>query len=30
MQVIRPYGATYLKSYWRGFRNTIGDLPAAR
>ena len=25
MQVIRPYGATYLKSYWRGFRNTIGD-----
>ncbi|MBL8112989.1 MAG: TonB-dependent receptor plug domain-containing protein, partial [Acidobacteria bacterium] len=25
MQVVRPYGATYLKNYWRGFRNTIGD-----
>jgi len=25
MQVIRPYGDTYFKNYWRGFRNTIGD-----
>lgn len=25
MEVVRPYGATYLKNYWRGFRNTIGD-----
>lgn len=29
MQVVRAlYGATYLKNYWRGFRNTIGgSLP---
>jgi outer membrane receptor for ferrienterochelin and colicins len=25
MDVVRPYGATYLKNYWRGYRNTIGD-----
>lgn len=25
MDVVRPYGATYVKSYWRGYRNTIGD-----
>ncbi|HVT01896.1 MAG TPA: TonB-dependent receptor [Thermoanaerobaculia bacterium] len=25
MDVIRPYGDTYLKDYWRGYRNTIGD-----
>lgn len=25
MDVIRPYGDTYFKSYWRGYRNTIGD-----
>ncbi len=25
MQVVRPYGPTYFKNYWRGFRNTIGD-----
>lgn len=25
MEVVRPYGATYFKDYWRGFRNTIGD-----
>lgn len=25
MEVIRPYGATYFKNYWRGYRNTIGD-----
>jgi len=25
MEVVRPYGATYLKNYWRGYRNTIGD-----
>ncbi|HXG57920.1 MAG TPA: TonB-dependent receptor [Thermoanaerobaculia bacterium] len=25
MDVVRPWGATYLKNYWRGYRNTIGD-----
>lgn len=25
MEVVRPYGATYFKNYWRGYRNTIGD-----
>lgn len=25
MQPVRPYGATYTKNYWRGYRNTIGD-----
>ena len=25
MDVIRPYGATYFKNYWRGYRNTIGE-----
>lgn len=25
MEVVRPYGATYLKNYWRGYRNTVGD-----
>lgn len=25
IDVVRPYGATYLKAYWRGYRNTIGD-----
>ena len=25
MQVTRPYGDTYLKTYWRGYRNTIGE-----
>lgn len=25
MQVTRPYGDTYLKNYWRGYRNTIGE-----
>lgn len=25
MEVIRPYGDTQLKNYWRGFRNTIGE-----
>jgi outer membrane receptor for ferrienterochelin and colicins len=25
MNVVRPYGATYLKNYWRGYRNTVGD-----
>jgi outer membrane cobalamin receptor len=25
MEVARPYGATYFKNYWRGFRNNIGD-----
>jgi outer membrane receptor protein involved in Fe transport len=25
MDVVRPYGATYFKNYWRGYRNTIGD-----
>jgi outer membrane cobalamin receptor len=25
MDVIRPYGDTYFKDYWRGFRNTIGE-----
>jgi outer membrane cobalamin receptor len=24
MDFIRPFGATYLKNYWRGFRNNIG------
>lgn len=25
MEVARPYGATYMKNYWRGYRNTVGD-----
>lgn len=25
MDVVRPYGDTYFKDYWRGYRNTIGD-----
>lgn len=25
MEVVRPYGATYMKNYWRGYRNTVGD-----
>ncbi|MGK2859268.1 MAG: TonB-dependent receptor plug domain-containing protein, partial [Thermoanaerobaculia bacterium] len=25
MDIVRPWGATWLKSYWRGYRNTIGD-----
>jgi outer membrane receptor for ferrienterochelin and colicins len=25
MDVVRPYGATYFKNYWRGYRNSIGD-----
>ena len=25
MDVIRPWGHTWFKSYWRGYRNTIGD-----
>lgn len=25
MQVTRPYGDTWVKSYWRGYRNTIGE-----
>lgn len=25
MEIVRPYGATYFKDYWRGYRNTIGD-----
>lgn len=25
MQVTRPYGDTYLKNYWRGYRNAIGE-----
>jgi len=25
MDVVRPYGATYFKNYWRGYRNTVGD-----
>lgn len=25
MDVSRPYGATYFKNYWRGYRNNIGD-----
>jgi outer membrane cobalamin receptor len=25
MDVIRPYGDTYLKNYWRGYRNTVGE-----
>lgn len=25
MEVIRPYGDTHLKNYWRGYRNTIGE-----
>ncbi|MBZ0111825.1 MAG: TonB-dependent receptor [Thermoanaerobaculia bacterium] len=24
MDFVRPFGATYLKNYWRGFRNNIG------
>ncbi|RMH69979.1 MAG: TonB-dependent receptor [Gemmatimonadetes bacterium] len=25
MEVIRPYGDTQFKNYWRGYRNTIGE-----
>lgn len=25
MDIVRPLGDTYLKNYWRGFRNTAGD-----
>jgi len=25
IDVVRPFGATYFKAYWRGYRNTIGD-----
>jgi outer membrane receptor for ferrienterochelin and colicins len=25
MDVVRPYGDTWLKNYWRGYRNTIGE-----
>ncbi|MCU0426238.1 MAG: TonB-dependent receptor [Candidatus Kapabacteria bacterium] len=25
MDVTRPYGDTYMKNYWRGYRNTIGS-----
>jgi outer membrane cobalamin receptor len=25
MDVIRPFGDTYFKNYWRGYRNTVGD-----
>ena len=25
MDVVRPYGDTYFKNYWRGYRNTVGD-----
>lgn len=25
MDVVRPYGDTHLKNYWRGFRNEIGE-----
>ncbi len=25
MQVTRPFGDTYFKNYWRGYRNTIGE-----
>lgn len=25
MDVVRPWGATWVKNYWRGYRNTIGD-----
>jgi outer membrane cobalamin receptor len=25
MDVVRPFGATYFKNYWRGYRNSIGD-----
>jgi len=25
MDVVRPFGDTHLKSYWRGFRNEIGE-----
>lgn len=25
MDVVRPYGSTYLKNYWRGYRNSIGE-----
>ena len=25
MDIIRPYGDTYFKNYWRGYRNTVGD-----
>ncbi len=24
MEIVRPYGDTYFKNYWRGYRNTIG------
>jgi outer membrane receptor for ferrienterochelin and colicins len=25
MDMVRPWGDTYLKNYWRGYRNAIGD-----
>lgn len=25
MEVVRPWGSTWFKNYWRGYRNTIGD-----
>jgi len=25
MQPVRPYGVTYFKNYWRGYRNAIGE-----
>lgn len=25
MEVVRPFGDTHLKDYWRGYRNTIGE-----
>jgi outer membrane receptor for ferrienterochelin and colicins len=25
MDIIRPFGDTYFKNYWRGYRNTVGD-----
>jgi outer membrane receptor for ferrienterochelin and colicins len=25
MDVVRPWGATYMKNYWRGYRSAIGD-----
>lgn len=25
MEIVRPYGDTQLKNYWRGYRNTIGE-----
>ncbi|MDX1582488.1 MAG: TonB-dependent receptor, partial [Thermoanaerobaculia bacterium] len=25
MEMVRPYGPTWFKNYWRGYRNTVGD-----